>query len=166
MRATIRKAGLLGLLVAVSVVVTTPASATPPEIVRIQDIHIEQTDSTSCDFPFLEVFDGRVTITTFFDSAGDATSVRFHLPFQGRLTNEATGESVQAQQVLNDTLNLENGTETFAGLRFRAVFPGIGAVLLDAGRVVFDETGAVVFEAGPHQVVNEDFAEFCAAFAS
>jgi hypothetical protein len=62
--------------------------------------------------------------------------------------------------VLNDVLDLENGTETFAGLRFRVVFPSIGAVLLDAGRVVFDETGAVVFEAGPHQVVNEDFAEF------
>lgn len=166
MRATLHRVGLLGLLVAVSMAVSAPASATPPEIVRIQDIHIEQTDSTSCEFPFLEVFDGRVTITTYFDSAGDATSVRFHLPFRGTLTNEATGESVSAQQVLNDVLDLENGTETFAGLRFRVVFPGIGVVLLDAGRVVFDETGAVVFEAGPHQVVNEDFAEFCAAFAS
>lgn len=166
MRAAIRGVGLVFLLVAVPIVSTIPASAAPPEIVRIQDIHIEQTDSASCDFPFEEVFDGRVTITTFFDNDGTPTRVRFHLPFQGTLTNEATGESVRAQQVLNDVLDLESGTETFAGLRFRVVFPGIGAVLLDAGKLVFDETGAVVFEAGPHQVVNEDFTEFCAAFAT
>jgi len=166
MRLTLRRAGFLGLLVVVPVALTTPASATPPEIVRIQDIHIVQTDNTSCPFPFLEEFDGRVTITTFFDADGNPTGVRFHLPFQGTLTNEATGESVRAQQVLNDVLDLEDGTETFAGLRFRAVFPGIGAVLLDAGRIVFDDTGAVVFEAGPHQVVNEDFGEFCEAFES
>jgi hypothetical protein len=30
--------------------------------VVIEDLHIEQVDSTSCDFPFLEVLDGRVTI--------------------------------------------------------------------------------------------------------
>lgn len=165
MHATLRKVGPFGLLM-VFLVSASPAWARPPEIVRIQDIHIVQTDSTSCDFPFLEVFDGTVTITTYFDQEGNPTSVRFHLPFQGTLTNEATGESVEAQQVLVDTLDLEDGTETFAGLRFRVVFPGIGAVLLDAGRVVFDETGAVVFEAGPHQVVNEDFEEFCAAFES
>ena len=52
------------------------------------------------------------------------------------------------------------------GLRFRVAFPGLGVVLLDAGRIVFDADGNVVFEAGPHQIVNEDFAEFCAAFAS
>jgi hypothetical protein len=53
------------------------------------------------------------------------------------------------------------------GLRFRAVFPGVGAVLLDAGRVVFDlATGEVLFEGGPHQVVHEDFEAYCAEFAS
>jgi hypothetical protein len=162
----IRTACLLALAFGLPLAVTTSASAIAPEIVRIADIHIEQTDSTSCDFPFQEVFDGRATITTYFDSAGTPISVRFQLPFRGTLTNEATGESVQAQQSLNVVLDLENGTETDIGLRFRAVFPGIGAVLLDAGRVVFDESGAVIFSAGPHQVVNEDFEEFCAAFAS
>jgi hypothetical protein len=166
MRTRIRELGLVALLVAVLLVGATPASATQPEVVRIRDIHIVQTDSTSCEFPFDEVFDGRATITTFFDADGNPIRVRFHLPFQGTLTNAATGESVRAQQVLTLTLDLPDGTETFAGLRFRAVFPGIGAVLLDAGRIVFDETGAVVFEAGPHQVFNEDFDEFCEAFAS
>jgi hypothetical protein len=36
-----------------------PAAAVLPEKVVIEDLHIEQVDSTSCDFPFLEVLDGR-----------------------------------------------------------------------------------------------------------
>jgi len=143
-----------------------PAGAAVPEKAVFEDIHIEQVDSTSCDFPFLEEFDGRVTITTFFDDEGNPTRVAFHLPFHGTLTNEATGESVSADQVLNETDDLEKGTQSFTGLRFRVAFPGLGVVLLDAGKIVFDRDGNVVFEAGRHQVFNEDFAEFCAAFAS
>jgi hypothetical protein len=154
------------LVLGLSLAVIAPAAAAPPEKVVIEDIHIEQVDSTSCDFPFLEVFDGRVTITTFFDDAGNPIRIQFYLPFHGTLTNEATGESVSADQVLQLTLDLEEGTESDVGLRFRVVFPGLGVVLLDAGRVVFDAAGNVAFEAGPHQIVNEDFAEFCAAFAA
>jgi hypothetical protein len=58
------------------------------------------------------------------------------------------------------------GQTASVGMRFRVAFPGLGVVLLDAGRIVFDADGNVVFEAGPHQVFNEDFTEFCAAFAS
>jgi hypothetical protein len=150
----------------VGLAVIAPAAAVPPERIVIEDIHIEQVDSTSCDFPFLEVFDGRVTITTYFDDNGNPIRVQFHLPFHGTLTNEATGESVSADQVLQVSVELEEGTESDVGLRFRVVFPGLGVVLLDAGKVVFDADGNVVFEAGPHQIVNEDFAEFCAAFAA
>lgn len=150
----------------VALVLTPGAGAVPPEKVVIEDLHIEQVDSTSCDFPFLEVFDGRVTITTFFDDEGNPTRLTFHLPFHGTLTNEATGESVSADQVLQLTVDLVEGTESDVGLRFRVTFPGLGVVLLDAGKIVFDADGNVVFEAGPHQVVNEDFAGFCAALAS
>lgn len=143
-----------------------PAVAVPPEKVVIEDLHIEQVDSSSCDFPFLEVFDGRVTITTFFDNEGNPIRVTFHLPFHGTLTNEATGESVSADQVLQETDDLEEGTVSWLGLRFRVTFPGLGVVLLDAGKIVFAADGNVVFEAGPHQVVNGDFAGFCAALAS
>lgn len=107
-----------------------------------------------------------MTITTFFDEEANPTRVTFHLPFHGTLTNEATGESVSADQVLQETVDLDEGTDTFVGLRFRVTFPGLGVVLLDAGKIVFDADGNVTFEAGPHQVFNEDFTAFCAAFAS
>ena len=154
------------LVVGLSLAVIAQAAAAPPEKIVIEDIHIEQVDSTSCDFPFLEVFDGRVTITTFFDKQGNPVRIEFHLPFHGTLTNEATGGSVSADQVLQLTVDLEEGTESDAGLRFRVAFPGLGVVLLDAGKVVFYADGNVVFEAGLHQIVNADFGEFCAAFAA
>jgi hypothetical protein len=153
-------------VVGLSLAVIASAAAAPPEKIVIEDIHIEQVDGTSCEFPFLEVFDGRVTITTFFDNEGNPVRIEFHLPFHGTLTNEATGETVSVDQVLQLSVDLDESTESDVGLRFRVVFPGLGVVLLDAGKVVFDANGNVAFETGPHQIVNEDFAEFCAAFAA
>jgi hypothetical protein len=43
--------------------------------------------------------------------------------------------------------------------------PGEGLVLLQAGRLEFDEAGNVVFVAGPHQVLEEDFDKLCEALA-
>jgi hypothetical protein len=137
----------------------------PPEKVVIEDIHIEQVDSTSCGFPFLEVFDGRVTITTIFDEEGNLTRVTFHLPFHGTLTNKDGRVRLRQRGAPGDGRPRE-GTVSLVGLRFRVTFPGLGVVLVDAGKIVFDANGNLVFEAGPHQVVNEDFTEFCAAFAS
>ncbi len=137
--------------------------ADQPEKVVIRDIHIIQTDETTCDFPFLEEFEGTVTITTYFDNAGNPVKVKLHLPFHGTLTNEANGKSVSADQVLIVFQDLEAGTETLVGVRFRVTFPGLGAILLDVGRVVFDAEGNVIFEAGPHQIIHEDFEAFCAA---
>jgi hypothetical protein len=47
--------------------------------------------------------------------------------------------------------------------------PGSDAVLLDAGRIDFDGDGLgqgeILFEAGPHQLFDGDFDEFCAALS-
>jgi hypothetical protein len=52
------------------------------------------------------------------------------------------------------------------GLQYHLMVPGLGNVLLDAGRTVYDfTTGSYIFLAGPHQVVTGDTAGLCAAFA-
>jgi hypothetical protein len=142
-----------------------PAAADPPTttILLFDDLTIKDR---TCGFLIVEVFDGSVRITTYVDDEGNPTRVRIAALFQGTLTNPETGESIRGQQELIIFLDLAEGSETWAGLRFRAVFPEAGAVLLDAGRLVFDETGDVVFEAGPHQVVHEDFEAYCAEFSS
>jgi hypothetical protein len=144
-----------------------PAVADPPTttIVIFDDLTIKDR---TCGFLIVEVFDGTLRITTFVDDQGNPTRIRIAALFQGTLTNPETGESIGGQQELVIFLDVEQPTqETWAGLRFRAVFPGAGAVLLDAGRLVFDaETGEIFFEAGPHQVFHEDFEAYCAEFSS
>lgn len=144
-----------------------PAAADPPTttILIFDDLTIEDF---TCGFLIVEVFDGTVRITTFVDDEGNPTRIRIAALFQGTLTNPGTGESIKGQQELIIFLDVEQpAQETWAGLRFRAVFPGAGAVLLDAGRLVFDaETGEVFFEAGPHQVFHGDFGAYCAEFRS
>lgn len=47
---------------------------------------------------------------------------------------------------------------------FHVNVPGAGIVLIDAGRVVFDEaTGEVIVVSGPHQALEGDFSAICAA---
>jgi hypothetical protein len=46
------------------------------------------------------------------------------------------------------------------GLTFRVVVPGAGALAIDAGRGVFDETG-LVFVSGRHDIVTADSAALC-----
>jgi len=149
---------LTSIMMVLSLVV--PASADQPDKITFT-VEITQVDNTSCDFPFLEEFEGRITITTYFDSGGDPIRVMLHLPFDGTLTNQETGTSVSATQDLIVVEDLEAGTTTFVGVRFRVNFPGLGHVLLDVGKIVFDADGNVIFEAGPHQVINEDFEAFC-----
>lgn len=153
------------IVLATGLGLVSPAAADEPEKITFS-VEITQTDDTSCDFPFLEEFEGRITITTFFDSEGNPIRVQLHLPFDGILTNQATGTSVSATQDLIVVEDLEAGTTTFVGVRFRVNFPGLGHVLLDVGRVIFDADGNVIFEAGPHQVINEDFEAFCEALSA
>ena len=44
-----------------------------------------------------------------------------------------------------------------SGVSYCVTVPGEGVVLLEAGRVEFNEAGEVVFVAGPHQVLGQDF---------
>lgn len=144
-----------------------PAVADPPTttVLVFDDLTIEDF---TCGFLIVEVFDGTVRITTFVDDQGNPTRIRIAALFQGTLTNPETDESIRGQQELIIFLDVEQpAVETWAGLRFRAVFPGAGAVLLDAGRLIFDvDAGEVLFEAGPHDVFHEDFEAYCAEFSS
>lgn len=155
------------VFVVVAALGAAPAAAAQPTRTQIIFDDLTILDMT-CGFLIVEVFDGSVTTTTFFDAEGNAVRTQVNAFFQGTLTNPDTGETIRGQQELVIFRDFAQPAErTWAGLRFRAVFPGAGALLLDAGRLVFDvTTGEVSFEAGPHQVFHEDFEAYCAAFAS
>lgn len=151
--------------IAFTSLLASPAGAAQPQVVRFT-LTIMQTDTTSCEFDILEEAEGTITIITSFDEEGNPTSAFFHLPFVGTLTNAETGTSVTGRQELVLVEDLEEGTTTLLGLRFLVTFEGLGHVVLDAGRIVFDASGTPTFVAGPHDVeIEGDFEEFCAALS-
>jgi hypothetical protein len=50
-------------------------------------------------------------------------------------------------------------------LIYQITIPGQGIVVLDAGRIVRDANDYVIFEAGPHRVLNAGGAVFCQALS-
>ena len=110
------------------------------------------------------VVDGQSTI--FFDSAGNPDYARVHLRFVDFFYNSETGEGFTEHEHSNTLLDLPSGEEvTSSGVSYRVTVPGEGVVLLEAGRLEFNEAGEVVFVAGPHQVLSQDTDQLCEALA-
>jgi hypothetical protein len=104
--------------------------------------------------------------TNFFDSAGNPDYARVHLRFVDFYYNSETGEGFTEHEHSNTLLDLPSGEEvTSSGVSYRVTVPGEGVVLLEAGRLEFNEAGGIVFVAGPHQVLSQDTDKLCEALA-
>ena len=152
--------GLVSILVVLTPLTTVFAVA--PDV---QTFHDEGSFATvDCgDFLALQDFvvDGRVT--TFFDQAGNPVSVQVHVHYDGTFTNSITGLTLRDPARLTITVDLQDGTQTDAGLAFGITVPGEGIAVLDAGKIVFDADGNVLFVGGPHQFLEGGEALICAA---
>jgi hypothetical protein len=67
-----------------------------------------------------------------------------------------------------DVLNSDGDAVSRAqmGVSWQFRIPGGGLVLVETGRIVYDEDGNVVFEAGPHPVVDGATEALCNYFSS
>ena len=102
----------------------------------------------------------------FFDSEGDPDYARVNLRFVDFYYNSETGEGFTEHEHSNSLLDLPSGDEiTSAGVSYRVTVPGEGVVLLEAGRIEFDEAGEIVSVAGPHQLLSQDTDKLCEALA-
>jgi hypothetical protein len=97
-----------------------------------------------------------VTGRRYYDENGDLTQRHFRQVLVGTFTNPLTGASLdyaESTTIIHDLSvpgDLSTGTETFTG-SVRLSLPQGGTVLIDAGRVVIDESdGTILFEAGQH----------------
>jgi hypothetical protein len=141
------------------------ASAAQPRVTTDQ---FEGTGSIADrgDFEVLTDFVLDIRSLVFFDSAGNEDFARVHYEFHDVFYNSETGEGFAETNIANVVIDLPSGNEiTSVGLSYRVTVPGEGVVLLQAGRLEFDEAGNVVFVAGPHQVLEEDFDKPCEALA-
>lgn len=155
------------MLLATALAVTTlpamafPALAVPPTV----ETFVEQGEDeviAECDgFVLTEDFLETGTTRTFFNRQGDPVRALITVKFVGVITNSASGNTYRDPGYFSIIQDLRTGTETTVGLYFNIVVPGVGPVVADRGRIVFDANGDVVFQAGPHQILGGDDVDFC-----
>jgi hypothetical protein len=136
-------------------------------VLSSEHIAVLEPESTACGFPISLDFTGRGTFQLFFDELGNATGANVLEHSTGTLSTN--GIELRFTSSDNKFFDFANRTLTEVGLVFRYSGAGIGVVLLDRGRLVWnvDEAGEMVgpptFEAGPHPQLHGDFGDLCAA---
>jgi hypothetical protein len=166
-----RKLVALGLLSAIAVLATMtgplmgPAfadSARQPAIgtFPINDTNVDPGVTATCGFTVTETDTGAGRYEVFFDSTGTPIRAQVEQNYTGVFT--ANGLTVDTAGAGLSIFDL-NGGETDAGMIIRVSLPGGGILYADRGRLVFDDNGNLVSEAGPHPSLHGDIDGLCAA---
>jgi hypothetical protein len=95
---------------------------------------------------FVDFFSG--TVTTFFDADGNPVRLVFHVEHHSNDVNSVTGLAIQEHGHFTASVDLVTGTLTITGNSEVANRPGVGVVVQDVGRAVFDAENNLVFFAG------------------
>jgi len=127
-----------------------------------EHIAVLEPESTLCGFPISLDFNGQGTFEVFFDAEGNL--VRGHILEHSTGTLSANGIELRFTSTDNQFFDLRTLTLVEVGLVFRYSAPGVGVVLIDRGRLIWnlDDDGPPIFEAGPHPALHGDLGELCA----
>jgi hypothetical protein len=173
---------MLALAVAVSTaaVLAGTASADQPNVLERNHAYIREVPHAATCKPYGYTFavsyhyDVRRTITEFADDDGNVLREVIEAHFVGLATNDSTGKLLPVDGERHIVWDFVAGTWTETGTLRHVTVPGSGVVLLQSGRIVYplpavpqpDVIPKVeLFEAGPHDVFEGQYADFCAALA-
>jgi hypothetical protein len=150
---------LLGLIL--PLVFAATAAAVQPTTTT-QQFHRSSPHFLSCPgFDVVAEFDITRVSTTFYDSDGNAIRIARHLGYVGTLSNSLTGKSLADDGNVLITIDLVAGTTTFDGKGRVDTIPGLGVVFHVSGRMMFDAAGDLIFEAGPHDDLDNNLGDLC-----
>jgi hypothetical protein len=154
-------------LIVLPLALAAPALAVPPTTVVFTVDNDSSVNTSLCGFPITFTQNGTFKETTYYDSAGNPVkSILTNFNSRFTETASANGKTLVANFPAVNITSFPSGEFVTAGLRSAYHAPGAGLILLNAGRVVRDASGDVVFEAGQHQVLDGDVGAFCAYFAA
>ena len=141
-----------------------PALATPPQTYSLSGTNSGVINCAGFDDNFTDVFS--VQGTMFFDQKGTPIRVVEHVVSHSTDMNSVTGLTLHEHDRYAITVDLRTGQVSFVGGPIRMNRKGQGIVIQDTGIVVFDAAENIVFEGGPHEVLNQGEQVFCAALSS
>jgi hypothetical protein len=154
---------LLGLILPLAFAAT--AAAVQPTKTT-QQFHRSSPRFLSCPvFDVAAEFDITRVSTTFYDNAGNPIRIARHLGYVGTLSNSVTGKSLADEGNVLITIDLVAGTTTFDGKGRVDTVPGLGVVFHVSGRMMFDADGDLVYEAGPHDDLDNNLGGLCGYLA-
>lgn len=78
-----------------------------------------------------------ITVTTFFNKAGDPVKVATRANFFGTITNTATGDTIRDHASFTETVSLVDGATTVNGISYHYVMGGQGQVYAEIGHKIF-----------------------------
>jgi hypothetical protein len=123
------------------------ASASPPvREALVPEANPGVIDCGTFEDNFVDFFSG--TVTTFFDADGNPVRLVFHIEHHSNDVNSVTGLAIQEHGHFTASVDLATGTLTITGNSEVANRPGVGVVVQDVGRAVFDAENNLVFFAG------------------
>ena len=118
------------------------------------------TDTTSCSFPITVNLQSNQVGAAFFDAQGNFQSVIIEQNTVG--TDSANGITLRETDHYVDFFN-SAGYDKEVGLPIHIQDGGV--VIRDAGYILFNPDGSVVFIHGPHPQLEGDTAAVCAALS-
>ena len=126
------------------------------------------------DFTVTLDYDVRRTVTEYYNKRGNLVRLTSNIHYVGTWTNDETGESIDNRGVRHITDDFTDGTTTETAVLRHMTARGEGIVLHESGRVVYDWNGTpenfdddfITFIAGPHEDLEGDLSEVCAALGS
>ncbi|MFL5738484.1 MAG: hypothetical protein ACJ76P_14325 [Actinomycetota bacterium] len=107
-----------------------------------------------------------VTMTTFFDNAGNAVKVATKANLDAVIHKSGTTDTFRDHSVFTETDDLVNGTTTISGPSYHYKVPGKGEVFAEVGHQIFvTDTGDITFQSGKDDFTQQDLQGICDAFA-
>jgi hypothetical protein len=158
-----RAAVLAGLATAGLVGVNTPfAFAATPTFQQFQGSFTD-VDTQTCGFPITIDQNFAVDVQFFYDQQGDLIRSLAHIQLRG--TDSANGVSLPDTADYTHTFDFTTGINGDLGVTTHVIIPDGGTALIDAGRVLSDDQGNLLFVAGKHPAISGDVSAYCAALA-
>ena len=153
----------LSRALALCLLASAPAFAAAPLIEDQTFTEVNDPVANCGDFVIIANGEGSTRTWVYFGRDGAPLKFVLHGHYRGTLTNSVTGATLlDAPSVAIIDVDLVTGQETRIGAFWTVTLPGVGRVLFNVGRMVFDGSGPPVFIAGQHVPPEEEIALLCA----